>query len=109
MAGSGSAGPQPAWQSPPPASLGSLIAAQADLWPFSLLSNLKKELDYDLELFQPRAGDWHRPMPQKTPRVAVTPPSPNRVGFPASVPQIPSWHGNASISLTGVAVPQFPP
>lgn len=46
-AGSGSAGPQPVWQSPPPASLGSLITAQADLWPFSLLSNLRKELDYN--------------------------------------------------------------
>lgn len=71
---SGSAGAQPGWQSPPPASLGSLIAAHADLWPFSLLSNLRKELDYNLELFQPHAGDCRRPMPQKRPCAVVTPP-----------------------------------
>lgn len=66
MGRSGSAGAQPGWQSPPPASLGSLIAALADLWPFPpLLSNLRKELDYNLELFQPRAGDCRRAMPQK--------------------------------------------
>lgn len=108
-AGSSSAGAQPRWQSPPPASLGSLIAAHADLWPFSLLSNLSKELDYNLELFQPRAGDCHSPRPQKRPGGSGGTPCPNRAGFPASVPRIPPWGGNASIPLVGVAVPQFPP
>lgn len=99
-AGSSSAGAQPGWQSPPPASLGSLIAAQADLWPFSLLSNLRKELDYNLELFQLHAGDCRRPVPQKRPRVVVTPPLQTAWAFlhlclrflhGVAMPQFPSW------------------
>lgn len=97
-AGSGSAGAQPGWQSTPPASLGSLITAHTDLWPFSLLSNLRKELDYNLELFQPHAGDCRRAVPQKRPCGVVTPPL--QTGWAFLHPCLRFLHG--------AAMPQFP-
>lgn len=86
--------------------------------PPPLLFNLRKEQDYNLELFQPCAADCRRATPQKGPCAVVTPPpTPKQRELPphpspasvsplgAAVPQFPPLEGGG----VGVAVPQFPP